>query len=174
MQQSKKITQYSNKNINISVIIDTSGNVIGRNILLLHGINSRIKRKERNNKNKKYFKEYNNIHKEERKEYYKQYYKDNKEHILKITKQYTKTENGKETRRKQYATRKGLGFNTLNNPFPNCEGHHLNYEDVIFIPYELHRSISHSVTQNRNMHEINTLAIDYYWKERFKKYGVIK
>lgn len=55
-----------------------------------------------------------------------------------------------------------FGFNPINTPQENSEGHHLNLNDVLFIPKELHKSIAHSVTQNRHMDKINNLAEEWY------------
>ena len=65
------------------------------------------------------------------------------------------------SRAKINAKRKQFGFNPLNNWFKDSEAHHLNLNDIIFIPKELHKSIGHSVTQNRKMKEINDAA--YKW-----------
>lgn len=66
--------------------------------------------------------------------------------------------------RKCQAKRRVLGFISLNSSFNGCEGHHINKEFVIYIPKELHRSISHNVFTGKNMDKINVLA--YEWLER--------
>jgi hypothetical protein len=68
--------------------------------------------------------------------------------------------------RKQKAKRRLLGFNPLNSPFPGCEGHHINKDDVIYEPKKLHRSVPHNVWTGRGMVEANALAGQYlmeYW-----------
>ena len=62
---------------------------------------------------------------------------------------------------KMHAKRREFGFNPLNNPFIGCEGHHINFDDVIFITKELHRSISHNNFTGKNMKEINKLAFKF-------------
>jgi excinuclease UvrABC ATPase subunit len=58
--------------------------------------------------------------------------------------------------------RKLFGFIPHNKPQENFHGHHLDFNHVIFIPVELHRSIWHSVTKNINMDLINDVACDWY------------
>ena len=60
--------------------------------------------------------------------------------------------------------RKLLGFTPHNNPQENFHGHHLDFNHVIFIPKELHISISHSVINNKNMSLINDVACNWYLK----------
>lgn len=57
-----------------------------------------------------------------------------------------------------HAKRRALNFIPMNQPFSGCEGHHLNQSDVIYIPKELHRSVSHNVWTGRGMEKINALA----------------
>ena len=57
--------------------------------------------------------------------------------------------------------RRRLGFVPMNNPFEGCEAHHINQNDVIYMPKKLHRSISHNVWTGKNMEQINTLAGQY-------------
>jgi len=77
--------------------------------------------------------------------YYKEYEQKNPEAIKKY-------------RVKTKANRRKLGFVFLNSPFPNCHGHHIDFERVIYIPKEIHKAISHSVLRNRNMEKINKEA----------------
>jgi hypothetical protein len=70
-------------------------------------------------------------------------------------------ENDSLAMRKMKAKRRVLGFNPLNSPFDGCEGHHINLTDVIYIPKEMHKSVSHNVWTGRNMTEINLLAGAY-------------
>lgn len=64
------------------------------------------------------------------------------------------------------AKRRSLGFNPLNSWFIGCEGHHINKDDVIYEPKQLHRSVPHDVWTGRGMVEANALAGQYlmeYW-----------
>ena len=75
---------------------------------------------------------------------------------------YCKNPTGKLIMAIHHAKRKrSLGYNTLNAWFEGADGHHIGREYVIYIPKELHQSISHSVLQNRNMKAINAVALDY-------------
>lgn len=67
----------------------------------------------------------------------------------------------KEQKRRSRANRRQLGFIPINKPFEGAEGHHLDNEFVVYIPKELHQSVSHSVLKNINMNEINNKA--YRW-----------
>lgn len=63
--------------------------------------------------------------------------------------------------RRENAQRRILGFNPLNSPFPGCEAHHVNQNDIIYIPRTLHRSIKHNRWTGEGIAEINTLARQY-------------
>jgi hypothetical protein len=53
-----------------------------------------------------------------------------------------------------------LGFHPWNQPFPACEGHHLNPEgDVVYVPKLLHKSVNHNIWTGQNMEQINALAL---------------
>ena len=52
-----------------------------------------------------------------------------------------------------------LGHESINEPFPGSEGHHMDREHVIFIPRELHRSVWHSLERPETMEQINTKVI---------------
>lgn len=65
------------------------------------------------------------------------------------------------TGKKQNARNRTLGFNPLNSLFPGCEAHHINKADVIYIPKELHKSVSHNLWSGKNMEKINLLAGAY-------------
>ena len=67
--------------------------------------------------------------------------------------------------KKHDAKRRTLGFVPLNSPFEGCDGHHINQSDVIYIPRELHRSISHNQATGRGMEKINALACQYLTEE---------
>jgi hypothetical protein len=63
--------------------------------------------------------------------------------------------------RKSRAKRRVLGFNPLNSPFLGCEGHHIDQNDVIYIPKNLHQSVKHCLSTGRNMEKMNALAGQY-------------
>ena len=52
----------------------------------------------------------------------------------------------------------------LNSRFKGSEMHHIMSDIIIFIPYELHRSVSHNLKTGKNMNEINKLALEYLLK----------
>ena len=66
--------------------------------------------------------------------------------------------------RKSRAKRRLLGFTPLNSWFPGCEAHHINPQDVIYMPKALHRSIYHRQRDSRGMAEMNVLALQWLAK----------
>lgn len=91
----------------------------------------------------------------------KVWYLANLEQVKKTQKAYNQTPIGKRAIRKHNAKRKQLGFIPLNDWFEGSVGHHIDKEQVIYMPVESHNSIGHSVLQNRNMTEINNVAYKY-------------
>jgi hypothetical protein len=53
------------------------------------------------------------------------------------------------------AKSRGLGCVFLNQFFPNCEGHHLDKNNIAYIPEALHHSVPHNIWTGRNMEAIN-------------------
>lgn len=105
----------------------------------------------------KYYQE----HKEQRREKSKKQYLRKIEWYKAYGKKWSQTPKGKEVRRETKAKRRNFGFVPLNDCFEGAEGHHINRERVIYIPKKLHQSINHSITANRNMEKINTLAYQF-------------
>jgi hypothetical protein len=66
--------------------------------------------------------------------------------------------------------RRKLGSNFLNNPFWNAEGHHINKNDVIYIPYEWHHIIAHDVWKGKNMEIINTYVYFFILMQNSSSY----
>ncbi len=51
--------------------------------------------------------------------------------------------------------RRAFGNSFINEIFEGSEGHHIDKDNILYIPKELHRSISHNVTTGKNMDLIN-------------------
>jgi hypothetical protein len=66
--------------------------------------------------------------------------------------------NHPEKAREMKAKRRLLGFNQLNSWFLGCEGHHINPQDVIYMPRKLHRSVYHNQYTGKGMTAMNALA----------------
>ena len=66
----------------------------------------------------------------------------------------------------QNAKRRGLKYVAINEPFKNCEGHHISLSHVIFVPSELHRNTPHSAKNNKNMDKINRAAFKYMLRHK--------
>lgn len=97
------------------------------------------------NKNPKYMKEYHLSH-----PYYQR-------------KRYAKDLKFKERKRKNYAKRqRTLGFEPINDWFPNSHAHHINRIQVIYIPKLLHlEHYGHRLNRLESMIEINRAAFQY-------------
>lgn len=59
--------------------------------------------------------------------------------------------------------RRCLKFNPLNELIEGieCDAHHINKEDVIYIPTIIHRRVNHSLKNNKNMKVINSIAYGF-------------
>ncbi|MEN6292332.1 MAG: hypothetical protein ABFD07_10025 [Methanobacterium sp.] len=51
-----------------------------------------------------------------------------------------------------------LGFRPLNSWFEGSVAHHINKDDVIYMPESVHKSVPHSLKTGKNMDTINKLA----------------
>lgn len=75
---------------------------------------------------------------------------------------YKQTKKGKIINARICAKRKrNLGYYVINNKFPGSEGHHINKDNVLFIPEELHRLNRHRLSDPEPMKVINTLAFEW-------------
>ena len=63
--------------------------------------------------------------------------------------------------KRHQAKRRALGFVPLNEPFDGADAHHVSREYVVYIPEDLHCSVSHNIWTGKNMEQINLLAFDY-------------
>ena len=87
--------------------------------------------------------------------------KEGMEHILDLAKKcYKGGDDYSKVRR--YCRRKGLGFEMLNKPFPGCEEHHINHDQIIFCPKEMHKGIPHSLKDENSMIDINEKVLEWY------------
>lgn len=67
------------------------------------------------------------------------------------------------------ASRKQFGFIPLNDcDVDGWVGHHIDWNYVIYIPEELHKSVYHSVSKNINMDIINDKVYDWFTEYYFK------
>jgi len=115
-----------------------------------------------------YGKQYRKTNSEYVKEIMEKWRENNREYCIEYTKKWNKNhpEEKKEIEARHYNKRKrNLGFNPLNKPFENSEAHHINSTDIIYIPKEIHRSIWHCLEINKNMKEINKIAMNYLEKK---------
>jgi len=130
-------------------------------------------------KEKEYQKEYHKRNREQRITAMKIWREENSDHINKYYKKHNKSDEAKEARRKYRKTKKGIenhrkdtakrkknfGFIALNKPFSNSDAHHIDKQHVVYIPHDLHNSISHCVETGKNMEGINQLAMMYIGKQ---------
>ncbi len=111
--------------------------------------------------NKKHREKY----KEKRNEYKKKYDKTPQgiESKKKSEKKYSQTTYGKENKRENKKKNKNkrkrnLGFNPLNTWFENSHAHHINLNDVMYVPKEYNKICYHNVFTGYNMEIVNTYA----------------
>lgn len=77
-------------------------------------------------------------------------------------KEYRQTPKGQLNSKKCVNKRqRNLGFIPINKKFENSNAHHINKDFVIYIPQELHKSVSHNVFSNKNMKRINDIAFGW-------------
>ena len=60
-----------------------------------------------------------------------------------------------------YKRERNLGYIPLNDYHKGDEFHHIDKTYGIYIPKEVHKSVSHNVYTNKNMDEINAIAWNY-------------
>lgn len=122
-------------------------------------------------RNKKNRKQYNLKNREEIAIYLKQYRSDNKEQIAIQRKQYNKLH--PEIAHAHRCRRHGWGTpKPINEHFEGSHLHHLHiandHQKCIYIPADLHRSISHAHNKSETMFEINTaIMVWYYTSENY-------
>jgi hypothetical protein len=105
---------------------------------------------------------YRRTHSEKRKEWDRKYRLIHSEQEKERHKKYRQSPEGKITvLRGVHKRYRNLGFVPLNEYFKNSVAHHIDLKHVIYIPRELHESISHNIITGKNMHIINALAVDY-------------
>jgi len=109
--------------------------------------------------NKEKSQKWRDSHKEEKAIYDRLYVKEHKEKHEENGRRNRKTDKGKKMVKKGNAKRRKLGFIPLNQPFEGSNGHHINIEEVFYIPQEVHRSVVHNVFSGKGMEEINHLAL---------------
>jgi len=92
----------------------------------------------------------------------KHLYLKNTEKNKEYARQYRKTPKGKEAAKAHWERRhRELGFEPLNEPFDGSVAHHINKNETIYIPEEIHKSIRHNLKTGYNMNKINKIAVYY-------------
>lgn len=117
-------------------------------------------RKNNPKKCRNYNKKWKENNKELNLEIHKKWYENNREECLKTNKKW-RQDHPLKIKTSNMKRKRELGYNPLNEKFPGSVGHHINRNDVVFIPEGLHKSISHSQNNLESMEKINTLAIEY-------------
>ncbi len=64
---------------------------------------------------------------------------------------------------------RNLGFNPLNTWFENSEAHHININDVIYVPYEINHCVYHNVYTGKNMFIINSMAYFFIFQQNINE-----
>lgn len=83
---------------------------------------------------------------------------------------YAKSDIGLKCIRKTMSKRRNLGFNELNQYFNNSEAHHINKNDVIYMPKEWHIK-GHNVFTSKNMEAVNTIAFFFLTMQNINNTG---
>lgn len=78
---------------------------------------------------------------------------------------YKQSEKGILTDIRGHAKRKELGYKPINNWFEGSHGHHIDKENVLFIPAELHKSIKHRQDNLISMQAMNDAAFEWFYIE---------
>ena len=136
-------------------------------------------RRKNREKNLEYCKQWYIEHREQKKQYTKKYQETYPQWHLEYQKQYYKThlkeimektiiwrENNPIKVKEMYARhsnkrRRLLGFIPLNKCFEGSVAHHININEIVYMPEKVHRSIWHCLETGKNMIEINKIAINF-------------
>ncbi len=121
--------------------------------------------------NKDYCKQFDKQRNTQRKAYIhkwnQEYWITHKKEITENTRKYRKEH--PETRRKELAARRGIGFNQVNNLFNGSTAHHLYLEGnnsfVIYLPSWEHELYKHNPKKPESMTTINSIALDFWINE---------
>lgn len=94
---------------------------------------------------------------------YHQRWRKNNQHYMDYTKEWRKKhpKASKRISKKHSAKRRQLGFNELNTHFNDSESHHIDKENIVYIPTGIHRKIKHNIWTGEGMEEINSIAMMY-------------
>lgn len=99
------------------------------------------------------------------------YYKKNKDEILKTKNKWQKSNPNKVRLYdlKKNKRQRGWGIDSINNYFKGSHFHHMhinkNHAIGIYIPMNLHMSMSHRYNNRESMNKINNIAIEWYYEE---------
>jgi len=139
-----------------------------QNYYLNHSEQIRSRSKNWRKTHPKYCRNYCKNNPEKHKEQNKRCYEKHRKKRLEQIRLYAQTHPKiiKDIHVKNKAKRRKLGHNYLNKPFEGSHGHHIDFECIVFIPRELHNSISHSVLKNWNMELINDKVFEWLEKQR--------
>lgn len=96
---------------------------------------------------------------EKGKECYRRYYQSEK--CKECRKRYLQSKDGKEAIARHSSKHRELGFIPLNEPFLECEAHHIDFDHVIHMPAGAHQSHPHNIWTGEGMSEINALAFNF-------------
>ena len=87
------------------------------------------------------------------------------EHGKAVNKKYIQSDAGRAMAIRKIARHKKMGFEMINNWFDGCDGHHINREEVLHIPAELHKSIPHRQSNPESMQLINDASYEWLNEE---------
>jgi hypothetical protein len=79
---------------------------------------------------------------------------------------------GKTLKARERTRRRQLGFIPLNKKFKGSEGHHIDTQNIVFVPKELHRSVPHRLSDLRTMKKINEKVWNFLGVAHNKQEGI--
>ena len=161
LTHSKEIKAY-NKKYNLLHLEETKEQ--HRNYYLANKEKTKASSNKWHLANPTYFKKWCLAHPEKLKGYYRTYYSKNIEKIKEKTKKWylENYKKVKEASKRCNARRKrDFGFIPLNEYFLGAEGHHINYNYIVYIPAKMHHSVWHSLTSGKGMGKINKKAFKF-------------
>lgn len=130
----------------IAITFNKTGMVLSTSSITTSGV-------ERKNQRRAYIKKYAEENKDEHEKSIQLWRERNPEKFAAIC------------RRRNYKRYRNLGFEPLNEWFPDSEAHHINKDVIIYISKELHKSVYHKLSSGVGMEKINKLAFEWLDRE---------
>lgn len=100
----------------------------------------------------------------------KEWAKKNPDKDKAIHRKFRTTPKGKASNKQHKARRRSLGFIEMNECFEGSEAHHINKDQIIYIPQDMHKKHPHNLNDAESMELINKLAFEFIiWGQGIEK-----